>query len=710
MRNPVSLLSGALVVASALGAQSLDPITTTPEDGGIVQGVLPGTQSWVAHFGTRSFDLERFRDAIYTGQPAAAVDTIVADMERQVQLDQAAFVAAIQRLGGRVVRQYWIVNAANFEIDPAQLPAVAALDNVVRLEADRWTSPVIKVATNASNHNSDGVNAGGNEGLNVATAIMDTGQDSNMGGIGRPHRLYYINGDPTNTGGGGLNGSRLVVNRQIGTVGADDVHGHGTGVASIVASGGWLNAGADKGHAPRAKIAGYAISNNSGGGSTTAVMAAAWQSIAADKATFNTVSANNSYSGSPNPLDVGQQALDACALNADVLICCAAANSGSSTSVSQSTANGLAVAAVNANSHTVASFSSRGPLSGDTARFYPDISACGVSTVMGLRDNEAGNYTGSGTSMASPQVCGGATLVRNANGALRADETKAILLASARDISAQNPTAPYNSRNAYGMGLLRDDDAVVLAVDPQRHGRFCLDTGYTVYRRNMAVANGQLYQVAITWMRTVMTNTAWSNLNLEIYNGTTLVASSMTTRNLYEMCRWTSAFTGTVEIRVTAAAFGAGLSSQWFAWASSHDTSSGRPSTFTNYGIGCRGAISATGLPDIDSSFNVDLRGALGSTPAVLLAGASNRTWAGIPLPFDLAPLNARGCWINASGDAQISRTTSSLGTASVALRLPKLTSLIGVRVYFQWFHFDRGANGLGLVSTQGAAATVGHQ
>lgn len=152
------------------------------------------------------------------------------------------------------------------------------------------------------------------------------------------------------------------------------------------------------------------------------------------------------------------------------------------------------------------------------------------------------------------------------------------------------------------------------------------------------------------------------------------------------------------------------MTSQWFAWASSHDTSSARPSTFTTYGTGCRGAISATGLPDIDDSFSVDLRGALGTTAAVLLAGASNRTWAGLPLPFDLTPLNARGCWINASGEVQVSRTTSSLGTASVSVRVPKLASLINARVHFQWFHSDPGANGLGLVSTQGATATVGHQ
>lgn len=574
--HALARLSSVLVLAGSLFSQSSqDPLTPPTEEQAIVAGRRAGTERWIAHFEKRSFTLDAFRTAVYERRSKEEVAGIVADMQRRVQIDQTAFVTAVEALGGEVVAQWWLVNAAAFEIAPAQLDRVRALANVTRLEPSRWVHPIILTATNANNHNSDAVNASGREGFNVCTAIMDTGQDSNMGGVGRPHRMYYINGDPTNLGGGGLNGSRLVVNRQIGTQPPDDVHGHGTGVASIVASGGWLNAGADKGHAPLAQLAGYAISNNTGGGSDFTTIANAWQAIATDRVALNIVSANNSYSGSNDATNVSQQALDSCAYNADVLICCAAANSGASTSVSQSVANGLAVAAVNPNVHTVATFSSRGPLASDPARFYPDISGCGVSTVMALRNNESGNYVASGTSMASPQVCGAATLVRADNIGLRADETKAVLLASARDISAQNPSPPYNSRNAYGMGLLRDDDAIAIGGSALRHGRSTLSTATTTKSYQLPVTSGTNYQVAIAWHRTNFAVTTWANLDLAIYNGAALVAQSNTTRNLYEMVRFTPTFSGTVEIRVTATSFETGTTSQEFAWASNHDILSG---------------------------------------------------------------------------------------------------------------------------------------
>ncbi len=564
---------GALVALGAL-ASGLSPIAAqsqAPEIGSIVEGRLPGTQRWIVHFHTRSFDLAAFRDARRARRPAAEVNAIVRDLEQKAIADQRAFVAAVEKLGGAIVSQWWLINAAAIDIDPARLDAVRSLPNVARLEADRVTEPAILTATNASNHNSDALNTAGYTGLNVTTAIMDTGQDSNMAGTGRPHRTYFVNGDPTNLTGGGIGGSRLVTNTQMGTQPADDVHGHGTGVASISAGAIWLNAGADFGHAPRAKIAGYSISNNTAGSSDLTTMANTWQRIATDAATYNTVSANNSYSGSPSPLSAEQQALDACAVNADILICVAAANSGSSTAVSQSGANGLAVAAVNANTHTVASFSSRGPLSGDAARFYPDISACGVSTVMALRDNESGNYTASGTSMASPQVCGAATLLRAANPALSALETKAILLASARDISAQNPVAPYNTRNAYGMGLLRDDDAMTLALDAQRHGEGTVSTSSTTWSTTFNATSGQLVQAAITWHRNNTTITTWANLDLQVYNGATLVAQSNTTRNLYEMVRFNAPATATYELRVVAVGFETGLTAEDFGYALTHD-------------------------------------------------------------------------------------------------------------------------------------------
>jgi subtilisin family serine protease len=692
----------------ALAAQSLaqDP---APVPTGIVQGSAPGTERWIAHFSTRSFDLTPFRDAVHARAAVASVNAIVADMEASMRRDQAGFVADVERLGGRVVHQYWIVNAASFEIAPARLDAVRALPNVARLEPDMWVEPVIITATNAANHNSDAVNAGGDVGLGVATGIMDTGQDENMAGAGRPHETYFINGDPGNNQGGGIGGSRLVINRLIGTTGPDDPNGHGTGVAGIVAGAQWTTAQADNGHAPRAQIAGYCISNSAGGGSTFAVIAAAWQSMAADRAQYNIVSANNSYSGTPDPLNVSQQALDSAAYNADIMVCVAAANSGASTSSSQSCANGLAVAALNATAHTVATFSSRGPLSGDTTRFYPDISGCGVNTIMPRRDAETMDYVASGTSMASPQVCGAATLIRAAVPSMVAVETKAVLLASARDISAQNPNAPYNTRNAYGMGLLRDDDAMVMAKDADRHGTWCLDVQHPIYRRLMNVTAGTLYQVAVAWHRMDVATRNWANIDLLVFNsGGTEIARADSPRNLYEMVRFTPNASGTVEIRVVATAFEQGATSQVFGWATSADSTSAQPAAFDLYGTACGGVtLSNLGRPELDRAFFINLSGAPASTNrAALFAGFSDTMWGSATLPVELSFFQAPGCFLLAPGEVQLGAVVSG-GNAQVRLGVPKDYGLVGMRIYFQWL-VPSPANGLGLVFTRGGRATLG--
>jgi len=863
MRSSLLLLSLGALAGAAL-AQNPTPAALLPAEGSIVAGRLPGTERWIAHFADRSFDLAAFRKAVLD-RSAADVAAAVADMEGRVRVDQAAFVTAIERLGGRVVAQWWLVNAAAFEIAPVRLHEVEKLAGVARIEADRWVYPAIRTSTNANNHNADAMTAAGHVGLGVAAACMDTGQDENVGGAGRPHRHYFINGDPTNTSGGGLGGSRLVVNRLLGTVGPDDPNGHGTGVAGIIMSGGWLSAGADAGHAPRAQLAGYGISENSGGGSSFTTIATAWQTIAADRVQFNIVSANNSYSGTPDPLNASQQALDAAALNADILVCVAAANSGASTASSQSCANGLAVAALNPDTYTVATFSSRGPLSGDTQRFYPDISGCGVGTVMPQRDAEASDYVASGTSMASPQVCGAATLLRAADAAMRADETKAVLLASTRDVRTANPSPPYNSRNAYGMGMLRDDWAMATTLRSRGdHGRGTVSTGTPTWQRNFTVTPGLTYQLAVAWMRANFASTQWANLDLEIREGGNTLARSNTARNLYERADFAPT-TNTVTAIVTATSFELASTMQDFGWAIFELGLGPVPGLYTTFGAGCQGsgqgggpaclssnpnttsiaalaggagsfafpalpvgnitvtgfeiftrgsgsvqtalyladsagrpqgaplatstltfgstdgwyatvfpptpitggqniaieftglpasaflniassgtnsthfykppgatayngpfvsqpwawkincgsvggavpALSATGVPEIGNSFQVNLAFANASAPVVLSLGASDTLWLGVPLPFNLAPLGAPNCFVLCSTDVLLPNVTNPAGGASQQLTVPNSGVLVSRTFFNQWTIADP-ATRLGLVTSNGGRGTIG--
>ncbi len=500
-------------------------------------GSLPGTERWIVLFKQRSFDLSDFRSAVYSGASAAEVARIVKDLEDEVKADQADFARFIEKLGGKVVVQWWIINGCAVDIPFDKLDQVRRNPRVAFVEPDRIRKPLapILTSTNTRNHVVDPLQAQGYMAKGVSVAIMDTGQDSNMGGTGRPHATYYVNGDINNKTGGGIGGSRLLANIKVGAANPDDVHGHGTGVAGIAAGEKWNKASfSDRGHAPMAGIVGYSIANSSNGSSTSTVMTTAWQKIAADKVKYGIVAANNSYTGSPNPLESTQRALDSAALNADILPVVAAGNRSSSTRSSQSVVNGLAVGAVNPTIKKMASFSSRGPLYGDSRRFYPDLCACGVGTVMPRRNNEGSYYRASGTSMASPQVCGAATLFRSVAKKATALETKAALLASTEDISKQNPSPPYNTRNAYGLGFLRDDRALEIA---KGNGLLMTSTLTKAAPKKiipMAVKAGKAYSVVIAWHRQSTSTTQWSNLALTIRFLGRVIGSSDTPRNLYE--------------------------------------------------------------------------------------------------------------------------------------------------------------------------------
>jgi subtilisin family serine protease len=550
------LLVAAMPAQHAATSPTLAPLLPGRPDHGL-PGARPGTERWLVQFATRSFDLDGLRAAILARQPAPVVATLVADLEQRMRQDQAGFVTAVQGLGGSVVRQYWLVNAAAVEIPPARLAELRALPNLLRVQPDERCAPVIATATNMNNHRADALQAAGHLGAGVTVAVIDTGQDANMAGTGRPHRLYYPGGDPANATGGGLNGSRLLANRQIGALPPDDVHGHGTGVASICAGAGWSNAAADAGHAPAAGIVGYSLSDSTSGNTTLATEAAAWQAMAADRVLYGIVAANMSYSATPDPLDVSQQAIDSAALNADVVCCVAAANTGASTVVSCGATNALAVGAVSANTFAVAGFSSRGPLQGDPQRFYPDLAACGVSTVMALRDNETSNYTDSGTSMASPQVAGAATQLRARFPQLTALQARVVLLASTMDIATQNPGL---TRNDYGVGFLRNDRAHEVVLNGQV-GTLTVSTAAPVQFVTLPVQAGRRYQVAIAWNRLDTTSTAWSNLDVEVLDANqNVVAQSATPRNTYEMVRFQAPATGNLTLRITAVSVGGGPS------------------------------------------------------------------------------------------------------------------------------------------------------
>jgi autotransporter-associated beta strand protein len=111
---------------------------------------------------------------------------------------------------------------------------------------------------------------------------------------------------------------------------------------------------------------------------------------------------------------------------------------------------------------TICTFSSTGPT--DDGRIKPDLVANGFDLKSTDIDNDADYRNLSGTSMASPNACGSATLLvdqynRLFGSAMRASTLKALLIHTADDIG--NPGPDY----FYGWGLIDVKEAADLLID-----------------------------------------------------------------------------------------------------------------------------------------------------------------------------------------------------------------------------------------------------
>ena len=706
----LSAFAGVLALSLPCAAQAVavpsifDALSQQPVDGSI-----PGSKRFNVVFNDRSFTLDEFRMAIETGQPAEVVQSIVDRLQTRVNFERAEFGKRIEALGGKIHRVFWLIDAVTVEIAPDRAAAVRELAGVQSVDPDLPTAPLILTATNASNHATDAVQAAGNRGTGFAAAIIDTGQDSNMGGTGRPHRTYFRGGLTTNTTGGGLNGSLLLANVQSGAQPADDTHGHGTGVASIVAGSTWGGAGADNGHANDAGKVGFSICDVATScNSSLSTEAAAWQAAAAQKVRYNIVAANMSYGSSPTLTDVSQQAIDAAALNANIVACTAAGNSGTGgTGGSSATANGLAVAAATNNTKAIASFSTRGPMA---TRTFPDIAANGVNTVMAGRNNDSGNYVASGTSMASPQVCGVATLVKFARPNASARDIKAILLASSENVTGY-------TENAGGQGYLRTDRAIATAQSPNSVINSQIGSTTAPVDHQISVVAGQTVKIALTWFRHTLTSASYSNLGLTVLNGAATVAAKNSAANLYEVVSFTAPITGTLTVRVNAVTLV--QNPQPYSIAANATTGAqpqfqgGTTGAFAINGTGCVGtrgipSLHTAGNPRIAANLVLNLSYAPATRPAILFLGVSNTTWLGLGLPFNMGAISAPNCFLRASGELTLGTVTDANGTGSITIPVPNSVGLVTSIIYNQFLVNDPAANTFGWTTSNSARVTIG--
>ena len=183
---------------------------------------------------------------------------------------------------------------------------------------------------------------------------------------------------------------------------------------------------------------------------------------------------------SPNSLQAAVEAQR----SAGIMMVVAAGNGGSACSTVSDPPSlydaSYSVGALSTGTDTIASFSSRGPVTADSSmRLKPDIAAPGTNTRSTYRTSTTSYANLSGTSMATPHVAGAVAVLWSAQPYLRHDiaRTRAVLNSSATHILSNTcdsglPLASPN--NTYGNGRLDvkaavDQLALLTAVSRKLH-------------------------------------------------------------------------------------------------------------------------------------------------------------------------------------------------------------------------------------------------
>lgn len=304
----------------------------------------------------------------------------------------------IKENGGKVDKQFKIINAAKATLDQEEVKALKKDPSVAYVEEDHiahamaqtvpYGIPLIKA---------DKVQAQGYKGANVKVGIIDTGIASSHTDLKVVGGASFVSGESYNTDG----------------------NGHGTHVAGTVAA--LDNTTGVLGVAPNVSLYAIKVLNSSGSGTYSAIVSGI------EWATQNGLDVINMSLGGPSGSTALKQAVDK-AYASGIVVVAAAGNSGSSGS--QNTIgypakydSVIAVGAVDSNKNR-ASFSSVGS--------ELEVMAPGVSVYSTYPSN---TYTSlNGTSMASPHVAGAAALILSKYPTLSASQVRNRLSSTATNL------------------------------------------------------------------------------------------------------------------------------------------------------------------------------------------------------------------------------------------------------------------------------------
>ena len=117
-------------------------------------------------------------------------------------------------------------------------------------------------------------------------------------------------------------------------------------------------------------------------------------------------------------------------------------------------------------------------------------------------------------------------------------------------------------------------------------------------------------------------------------------------------------------------------------------------------------AMSTAGLPNIGTSYDLQLADALPLTIGALASGLTDEFYQGIPLPVTLP--GTVDCELLVAGDVLDVVVTDANGDAGFQMAIPNDPSVVGARLFHQWVLLDEAANQLGIVLSDAARASVG--
>ncbi|MEO0478684.1 MAG: S8/S53 family peptidase [Planctomycetota bacterium] len=684
---------------------------------GPMAGRLTATERWIVLFKPSGVDVDALRDARELELGLGARRQLIEQIEAETLAWHQPVVELVEGLGGVVRGHLWIVDSMEIEatkelldrlrshprvrdLRPNAAHAPGATSAIEAIRSGEWKPAPIETSIDRNHHNAVTVHQTGNRGQGETIAFIDTQfDDGEVTPLELPNSTFFPGGDPSNTNGPGVFGSRLST-VSVSSFSLPENEIHGTFVAAIAAGEAWnSDPEASPGHAPGANIVGYECAENAEGFASSFSLAAAWQAILSRRVLgSSTRIACVGYEGlclQSNSID--QQAMDRAIRLGDVVGVAISGNGqGTGADCRRNWAyNGLIVGYVSNFDRLKASDSpfDDGVL-GPTLRLFPHLVASGVDLSGPFANSDLTAFNASGSSFAAPQVAGAVALFFSAAPARSGLEARAAVLASSEDIRMVNRTA---DRDALGAGYLRDDRLVDLANGQGLLARGTLTAPGSSRSYTVGGTPGEQLSVALVWdrqndLQAVPTGAAMA---VRVRNGSSVLATSPLYSTCAQHLRLTMPASGSVSVDVILVALEPGGTDVRFGVAAITAPEMLVTGTITEFGSSCgpnRFVVQQPAMVGDQHGVFPEFVVNPPSLPVLILGSQASSIAVG-----------SNGCTllVAPSVSAPIS------GTSITRIPVPPISSLVGGTLYEQLLILDAQRPD-GFYLTEAAVLTVG--